>query len=101
MSDTEKLAESVDSGLLQPRLVVPCECKGWARLFDGIHDKGTKHHPNCPRVDNSLIDVWRVSYDGESYVTDIEPDDLPTCEKVTKEKMHRELYENLPEHVGF
>lgn len=100
MPETTDSTETLEGVGHQP-LVVLCECKNWARLFDGIHDKGTEHHPNCPRVDDSLIDVWRVSYDGSSYVTDIEPDDLPACEKVTKEKMHREIYDQLPEHVGF
>ena len=52
-----------------------------------------------------------MSYDGASYVTDSEadaqeavalyaedPDIVPT---VTKERMHREVYENLPEFDGF
>ena len=69
----------------------------------------TNHHPRCKHVDASLIDVWRVSLDGTSYVTDSEADameavkvecasDVPT---VTKEQMHREIYENLPEFDGF
>lgn len=83
-----------------PELVVLCECRNWARLNDGVEDKGTDHHPRCPRVDDSLIDVWRVSYDGESYVIDREPDNNPQ-ETVTRERMHREIYDNLPEFNGF
>lgn len=71
----------------------------------------TNHHPNCEHVDASLIDVWRVSIDGAGYTTDSEanadeavalyaedPDSVPT---ITKERMHREIYEQLPEFEGF
>lgn len=69
------------------------------------------HHSACPHYNDSIIDVWRVSLDGSSYVTDDkadadeavalyseDPDSVPT---VTPEKMHREVYENLPEFDGF
>jgi hypothetical protein len=71
----------------------------WARI-DGLL---TNHHPNCPHYNDSLIDVWRVSYEGSSYVVDREPtpDQLGEGEIVTKEKMHREIFENLPEFMGF
>lgn len=84
-------------------LVVPCECRVWARLFDGVHDKGTNHHPNCPRVDDSLIDVWRVEYDGRHYYTTEEPDAADLCEEevVTKERMHKEIFDRLPDFDGF
>jgi hypothetical protein len=52
-------------------------------------------------VDASLIDVWRVSYDGASYVRDSEPLEHHHEETVTREKMHREIYEQLPEFQGF
>lgn len=78
-----------------------CACETWART-DG---KLTNHHPNCPRYNDSLIDVWRVAYDGTSYVTDHEPtieaEEISGVETVTKERMHRELYENLPDFTGF
>ena len=93
---------------LQPRrwppppgsaLFWPCpnNCLMWCRT-DGSK---TNHHPRCQHVDASLIDVWRVSYDGASYVLAARP--LPTHheETVTREKMHREIYENLPEFGGF
>jgi len=90
-----------------------CECKNWCRSDIGApyhvrSDDGipipTDHHPNCDRYNESLIDVWRVSYNGSSYVTDREPtaeDGLTGEETVTQEKMHREVYENLPEFEGF
>lgn len=65
----------------------------------------TNHHPTCEYVDASLIDVWRVSFDGNSYVTDRDPAEEPELlsgdEVVTKERMHREIYENLPDFAGF
>jgi len=63
----------------------------------------TDHHPRCEYVDASLIDVWRVTFDGAFYFQDTEPtpDQLAHGEIVTKEKMHREIYENLPEFAGF
>jgi len=81
----------------------PCPCRNWARIFDGVEDKGTDHHPKCPLVDESLIDVWRVEYDGEHYFCDQEPDpsELNPEEVVTKERMHKELFDRLDEFTGF
>lgn len=61
----------------------------------------THHHPRCEHVDASLIDVWRVSYDGASYVVDREPLATHHEETVTREKMHREIYDQLQEFKGF
>jgi hypothetical protein len=57
----------------------------------------------CPHYNDSLIDVWKVSYDGQSYYTDREPstDELEDGETVTKEKMHKEVFDQLPEFEGF
>lgn len=76
-----------------------CECMNWCRLGGPL----TNHHPNCARYNDSLIDVWKVSFDGSYYYTDREPgdDELWGEEVVTKEKMHREIYEELPEFQGF
>ncbi len=70
----------------------------------------TNHHPNCPHVDDSLMDVFSVRIPGESSgcVTHCEADahrmagEDPTAPlEVVKVKMHREIYENLPEFAGF
>lgn len=89
-----------------------CECVNWCR--DGIsqypHLRGvdlpavvTNHHRYCPHYNDSLIDVWKVTYEGQSFYTDREPtaDELENGETVTKEKMHREVYKQLPEFEGF
>jgi len=87
----------------------PNNCLSWCRpsLFSM-----TNHHPQCEHVDKSLIDVWEVNLDGRSYVTNSEKDandnllllleDDPDCGvRINKLRMHREIYENLPEFDGF
>lgn len=76
-----------------------CECMNWCRL-GGPH---TTHHPNCEHYNDSLMDVWKVEYDGAFYYTDREPspEEFENGEVVTQEKMHLELYEELPEFQGF
>lgn len=71
----------------------------------------TNHHPKCEHVDASLIDVWRVNVPGESggLIVDSEAAAIDAARdetgeeplEITKEKMHREIYENLPEFGGF
>ena len=101
MSQTNNEVSPIGSDALV--LDLPCDCRTWARIYDGIHDKGTNHHPRCPRVDDSLIDVWRVEYDGAHYYETSEPDraEMHPEEVVTKERMHRELFDRLPEFTGF
>lgn len=103
-----ELPKNFDSPLMGDsvhRLVVPlpCDCRTWARTFDGTYDKGTNHHPRCPHVDDSLIDVWKIGYDGDYYFESSEPDynDLHPDSTVTKERMHKELFDRLPEFSGF
>lgn len=84
----------------------PCpeNCHLWPR---GItpNEPMTLHNPRCSHVDSTLIDVWRVAYDGRHYITDLDPADEPEIlcgdETITKGKMHREIYENLPDLAGF
>ena len=89
----------------------PNKCMTWCR--DDVRLIGTRlkpmtnHHPRCEHVDASLIDVWKVSDGSSSFYTDNEAearsmslDDGPAL-TVTAEKMHREIYENLPEFDGF
>lgn len=54
---------------------------------------------------NEEIQVWRVSYDGVSYVTNNqseaeEAEKEDGCE-ICLEKMSREVYKSLPEFEGF
>jgi hypothetical protein len=94
-----------------------CECANWARATDSPYKlksaEGlpltTNHHPNCQHYNDSLMDVWRVSVDGISCYVDNEQDakDTAGCDAdeiqptITKEKMHREIFENLAEFDGF
>ena len=86
------------------RILELCERFGWCRADPPGHPL-TNHHPNCPHVNDSLIDIWKVEYDGESYYTNIKPDpsEFEEGEIVTKEQkqMHREVYDHLPEFQGF
>lgn len=92
-----------------------CECQQWARRSVGSPYnirtwKGvpvvTNHHEDCPRYNDSLMDVWKVTVGGISAYMDNEPDARETAGEdteatVTKEKIHREIFENLPEFEGF
>lgn len=53
--------------------------------------------------ENTLIDVWKIEYEGEYYFAHIEPnpDDLEGVEVITKMKMDKEQYNHLPEFSGF
>lgn len=82
----------------------PCPhgCMGWCRT-DGSK---TNHHPRCEFVDESLIDVWKVSDGSTHYYNKDEAaarHEAIDCEDITitKVKMHLEIYENLPEFDGF
>jgi hypothetical protein len=79
-----------------PHWPCPNNCLNWCRT-DGSK---TNHHPACKHVDASLITVWRVKLDGASYITDEKPDKDESV-TVTEERMHREIYEQLPEFQGF
>ena len=68
----------------------------------------TNHHPNCEHVDASMIDVWKAELYGSSFIAESEElvrreaADNPEGEiKISKIRMHREIYENLPEFNGF
>ena len=84
----------------------PCACINWARIVDLKYL--TNHHPGCPRYSDSLITVWKVTIDGVSCYVDNEQDARDTAGDeqrddiiVTKEQMHREVFEHLPEFEGF
>lgn len=88
----------------------PCACQSWCRT--DIAFKGgkplpcTNHHPNCTRVDESLIDVWKVD-DGMTHFYAATAEEAShealDCEgiTITPRKMHREIFEALPEFQGF
>jgi len=84
----------------------PNDCLSWCRTDGSM----TNHHPRCEFVDESLMDVYSVRIPGEQHgcATHCEADahnmaqedpDAPL--EVVKIKMHREIYENLPEFNGF
>lgn len=81
-----------------------CECLSWAR----INSHEATHHPRCAHYNDSLIDVWKVSFGDSYYYTSNELDAL--AEKanyesfgviVAQTKMHQEVFDNLPEFEGF
>lgn len=81
-----------------------CECANWARTVNLKYV--TNHHPDCPHYNDSPMDVWKVTVDGVSCYVDNELDARETAgdaqrDNITKEKMHREVFENLPEFEGF
>lgn len=86
----------------------PCPhgCESWVRCINPRVPQ-PNHHPECEHVNASLIDVWRVRLAGETeggYLTDCEPNGAEASESevtVTKEKIHKEIYENLREFGGF
>ncbi len=73
-----------------------CQCHNWAVL----EPHKTFHHPNCKLVDESLIDVFKVTLDGNYFFTD-NPLEVEKGSSVVKTKMHREIYDRLPESVSF
>lgn len=88
----------------------PNNCMSWCRS-DLRWENGklmpmTNHHPRCEHVDASLIDVWKVSDGSTSYYDEDEVaanNEGENCDDITitKIKMHREIYDNLPEFDGF
>jgi len=92
-----------------------CECSSWCRgnvaAPYNIRRRDcvpliTNHHPKCNHYNDSLIDVWKLTCDGQSVYLDDEQDAIDYMQDdaeitITKEKMHREIYENLPEFEGF
>lgn len=89
-----------------------CECLNWARdgrdyLRVGENILIPNHHPNCGHYKDSLMDVYKVTIGGISAYNerlqgakDTAGDDEPeaTIERI---KMHREIFEALPEFDGF
>lgn len=72
------------------------------------------HHENCPHYNDSLITVYKHTQSGSGYgcyfehlqdVLDSVKSEFEWSESeketIVKEKMHREVFENLPEFEGF
>lgn len=87
----------------------PHNCHLWARGINP-NEPMTNHHPRCEHVDASLIDVWEVVIPGEEHgcIMESEADaramageDPNAPLEARPRKMHREVYENLPEFAGF
>lgn len=89
-----------ESAVGSTRMLEPCPCTSWARDGSGPL---TNHHRRCDHYNDSLIDVWRCEIDGRYCYVDNEPD-ASACDEgvtVTRERMHREVFDNLPEFDGF
>lgn len=98
--------ETETSGNLWP---CPNNCLSWCRASD-LSKPQPNHHPRCEHYSASLMDVWSVRIPGEEHgcTTHCEADahamameDPHAPLEVVKMKMHREVYENLPEFPGF
>jgi hypothetical protein len=77
-----------------------CECATWCRAFIDLNYI-TNHHPNCEHYNDSLIDVWRVVFEGQTCYSLEKPEDYGEGEVITQIKMHKEVFDNLPEFDGF
>ncbi len=86
-----------------------CECIGWCR---SSITPFTNHHPNCPKYNDSLIDVWVVFEEGKNggYYDSSKDGAFEVYSegvhygqnlKIRVEKLHKEIYDNLPEFDGF
>lgn len=86
----------------------PCPhgCLNWCRTDGSL----TNHHPRCEYVDESLIQAYRVSLPGdifgcivddENTAKEMAGEDPDAPLEITPIKIHREIYEHLPEFAGF
>ena len=91
--------------------MVECFCTRWAGYWGKFYCEKlicTKHHPTCPHYNDSLITVWKVTV-GTSYVFcgsvlaagEYAGDFWDGIAVVTEEKMHKEVFDQLPEFQGF
>jgi len=99
---TDNRIADAPPGSLHPVVRSLCECVTWARAVDLKYL--TNHHPNCPHYNDSLIDVWKMTVNGVSAymeVIDCCQDEFEDETTITKEKMHPEVFEHLPEFEGF
>lgn len=80
-----------------------CECAHWARSINPKYL--TNHHENCQHYNDSLMVVWKVSDGSSSFYVENEQDarEMAGCEDLTisQVKIHREVFEHLPEFEGF
>lgn len=103
--------------MIEPQNKTICECRNWAMGATVVRNSPKNreglpilpnHHPNCQHYNDSLMDVWVVSDGTSRAYMDNEQDAKDTCDNegeekntITKIKMHREVFENLPEFEGF
>lgn len=91
--------------------MIPCphNCENWVRICNP-REPQPNHHPRCVLVDESLIDVWRVQTPGdpggcivatEAQAREIAYGDPDAPLEITPMKMHREIFEQLPDFFGF
>lgn len=79
-----------------------CECQNWPRNIN--LEYLTNHHPNCSHYNDSLIDIWKVTSDDRTFYVESQQE---ACDYddgtaiITKEKIHQEVFNNLPEFEGF
>ncbi len=94
-----------------------CEiCQNWARAdIEMVHFKNKgipllpNHHPNCPKYNDSLIDVWKINiFDNDAYfLTENEAIEMIPEELygegyiLRKIKMHKEIFDSMREFEGF
>lgn len=84
-----------------------CPCANWARELN--LEYLTNHHPNCQHYNDSLMDVWKMTvnggapcyFDSEQDVISASEEEYEDETTITKERMHREVFEHLPEFQGF
>lgn len=89
----------------------PLRCDLWARAQPIDRSRPMpNHHPDCKHYNDSLIDVWRVSVPGEKHgaicgredeARELAGNDPDAPLEITKERMHREVFEHLPDFGGF
>ena len=84
-----------------------CDCITWCRdkpEYSGRSKNGlplyTTHHPRCDHYNDSLIQVFKIEYEGQSCYTTEKPE-VEDGEIVTETTIHREIYDQLQDFEGF
>lgn len=110
-SKTDGPAETLALAPGSPLWPCPNHCENWVRCEAiDLRKPMPNHHSQCEHYNSSLIDVWRVTVPGEKggcicgseeEAREMAGDDPDAPMDITKERMHREVFENLPEFCGF
>jgi hypothetical protein len=82
-----------------------CSCRDWAGIWD-FGNYSYKHHYNCEHYDDTIIEVVRVSLDGNCYYEKSMSEALEHKNENDSVKfeymfMEKSNYEELPEFEGF